>query len=57
MQDGQAAGRGTPGRSHRLCGLLDQVLASSVSLSALFSRPCEAVNDKNDDDEMCWRLH
>lgn len=55
MQDGQAADRGTPGRSHRLCGLIDQVLAS---LSALFSRPCEAVNDNNDDDddEMCWRL-
>lgn len=60
MQDGQAAGRGTPGRSHRLSGLIDQVLAI---LSVLFSRPCEAVNDKNDDDvdddddEMCWRLH
>lgn len=54
MQDGHAAGRGDPSRSHRLCGLIYQVLAS---LSALFSRACEAVNDKNDDDEMCWRLH
>lgn len=46
MQDGQAAGGGTPGRSHLLLGPIDEVLAS---LSALFSRPGEAVNDDNDD--------
>lgn len=43
---GRLQEEGPPGGLIKLCGLLDQVLAS---LSALFSRPGEAANDDNDD--------